>query len=125
MALNASISASLQMSPMSLDDCSEGFRAQTWFSMQAIHLMIRGRCEMVQSGGSPRCSVKEVGKCVRRLYNKLMLLGITQTEQDICKYAFLELNKLACTMLNSTALFWYHTFVFSDSEKKMIVYFNI
>ncbi|KAK3754951.1 hypothetical protein RRG08_004071 [Elysia crispata] len=84
MVLNESMSASLQASPLSLDDCSEGFRAQVSFKMHVIHLMIRNRCEMVKSGGSPRCSIKEVGKCVRRLYNKGMLLGITQTAPDIC-----------------------------------------
>ncbi|RUS84262.1 hypothetical protein EGW08_007955 [Elysia chlorotica] len=84
MSLNASLSANLQASPLSLDDCSDGLRAQTMFSMHAIHLMIRSQCEMAQSGGSPRCSITDVAKCVRRLYNKLMLLGISQTEENIC-----------------------------------------
>ncbi|GFS01741.1 hypothetical protein ElyMa_002846100, partial [Elysia marginata] len=84
MKLNSSFSAPLQASPLSMDDCSSGLQAQVVFSMRAVHLMIRNRCEMAESGGAARCSVQAVGRCVRRLYNKYMLLGITQTQQDIC-----------------------------------------
>ncbi|RUS90918.1 hypothetical protein EGW08_001315, partial [Elysia chlorotica] len=84
MSLSASLSAPLKYSPLSLDDCSDGFTAQAHFGMSAVHMMIRSRCEMAQSGGSPRCSIKAVAKCVRRLYDKLMLLGVSQTESDVC-----------------------------------------
>lgn len=84
-SLEASLEASVLTRPdLSLDDCSDGLKSQVEFSMRAIKLIIRSRCEMAESGGSPRCDVYEVRKCARTLYHNIMELGKTNTDADVC-----------------------------------------